>query len=199
MITIIDYQAGNLSSVQNALKQIGVKSLVTQNPKKIAKAEKIIFPGVGAAGEAMKNLKKLKLIEPIKKYIESDRPFLGICLGAQILMEKSEEDNTELLGIIKGNVKKFKSKNLTIPHMGWNQVEVRKNNKLFKNIKSNSFFYFVHSYYLNPQQKDATIGSTIYGKKFTSAIVQNNLYAVQFHPEKSAQAGLKLLKNFSNL
>jgi len=199
MITIIDYKAGNLFSVQNALKQIGIESLITSNPQDIIKAKKIIFPGVGAAGSAMKNLKKLNLIAPIKNYIKSNRPFLGICLGAQILLEKSEENSAKCLNIIPGKNLKFKINNLTVPHMGWNQVRIIKKNKLFTDIPSNSFFYFIHSYYLSPKEKISVIGETNYGINFASVLQINNLYAVQFHPEKSAKIGLKLLNNFCKL
>lgn len=199
MITIIDYQAGNLFSVQNALKQIGVKSSVTSNPKDVIKAKKIIFPGVGAAGSAMKNLKELNLIAPIKDYLKSNRPFLGICLGAQILLSESEENKAKCLDIILGKNKRIRSKSLAVPHMGWNQVRIIKKNKLFTDIPDNSFFYFVHSYYLNPENKTAIIGETEYSINFASALQMNNLYAVQFHPEKSAEQGLKLLNNFCKL
>ena len=199
MITIIDYNAGNLKSVQNALNKIGTKSLVTKKPEDILKAEKIIFPGVGAAGAAMTCLRQLGLINPIKTYIKSGRPFLGICLGAQILLDYSEEDNTKCLGIIKGSNKKYKSQKLSIPQMGWNQVKYSNNNKLFKGIPDNSFFYFLNSYYLDPQEKNIIISQTEYNNKFTSAINKKNIYAVQFHPEKSAGMGLILLNNFIKL
>lgn len=199
MITIIDFQAGNLFNVQNALNQIGVKSIITSNPQDIIQAKKIIFPGVGAAGATMKNLQKLNLIEPIKNYIKSNRPFLGICLGAQILLSKSAENNTECLNIISGKNLKFKNKNLTVPHMGWNQVNIIRKNKLFTDIPSNCYFYFIHSYYLSPKEKISVISETDYGINFASALQINNLYAVQFHPEKSAKWGLKLLNNFCKL
>lgn len=199
MITIINYQAGNLFSVQNALKQIGVKSIITNDPNKIKQAKKIIFPGVGAAGNAMQNLKKFNLINPIKEYIKSDRPFLGICLGAQILLGASEENNTKCLAVILGKNKLFKLKNLAIPQMGWNQVSIIRKNKLFIGIPNNSFFYFLHSYYLKPREKAAIIAETKYGINYASAVQINNLYGVQFHPEKSAKWGLKLLNNFCKL
>lgn len=199
MITIINYQAGNLFSVQNALKQIGIESIITSDPYKIIKAKKIIFPGVGAAGNAMQNLKKFNLINPIKEYIKSDRPFLGICLGAQILLGASEENNTKCLAVILGKNKLFKLKNLAIPQMGWNQVNIIRKNKLFIGIPNNSFFYFLHSYYLKPREKAVIIAETKYGINYASAVQINNLYGVQFHPEKSANIGLKLLNNFCKL
>ena len=199
MITIINYQAGNLFSVQNALKQVGTESMTTADPYKIIKAKKIIFPGVGAAGSAMQNLKKFNLINPIKEYLKSDRPFLGICLGAQILLSASEENNAKCLDIIPGKNKLFRLKNLVVPHMGWNQVNIIRKNKLFDGIPNNSFFYFLHSYYLKPQEKAAIITETKYGINYASAVQMNNLYGVQFHPEKSANIGLKLLNNFCKI
>ncbi|MFH1536518.1 MAG: imidazole glycerol phosphate synthase subunit HisH [Patescibacteria group bacterium] len=199
MITIIDYNAGNLKSVQNALYRLGANSLITKKPDEILKADKIIFPGVGAAGAAMQNLNKLNLISPIKKFIKSGKPFLGICLGAQILLESSEEDNAECLGIIRGQNKKFNNSNLVVPQIGWNQVNITKSNNLFKNIPANSFFYFLNSYYFNLKDDKNILSKTNYGDKFISAFNKNNIYGVQFHPEKSGKIGEKLLSNFVNL
>lgn len=198
MITIIDYNAGNIKSVTNALDSLNVKYEITADPNKILATEKIIFPGVGAAGSAMQNLKKTqldKIIPQIKV------PFLGICLGMQILLNSSEEDQTECLGIFDGKVKKFQAQtpDQKIPHMGWNQVQIQSTNPLFKDIPNQSFFYFVHSYYCDLKEPKEAIGQTEYIHPFDCAANKNNFYATQFHPEKSGEIGLKLLKNFVEL
>ncbi|MFH0819303.1 MAG: imidazole glycerol phosphate synthase subunit HisH [Patescibacteria group bacterium] len=198
MITIIDYKSGNLKSVQNALDRLNIPYKTASRPADVIKAEKIIFPGVGAAGEAMKNLRSLNLISPIKKFISSNSPFLGICLGAQILFEKSAENNTRCLGVLKGKNVIFPKSKVIVPHMGWNQVKYSKNNKLFSGIANSSYFYFVHSYYLSPVNNIA-IAKTNYSQTFVSVYNYKNIYGVQFHPEKSADDGLMLLKNFNNI
>jgi len=205
MIAIINFNAGNLSSVSNALQKLDAEFFITQNAKDLEKADKIIFPGVGHAGEAMKNLEQQNLINVLKNW---QKPFLGICLGMQLMYAKSEEGNTKCLGIINEKVKKFnnvlmKSKKsdenqwLKIPHMGWNSVKIKIDSPLFSGIKDDEYFYFVHSYYV-PISK-YTIGQTNYSINFSAAINYKNFYGVQFHPEKSGEVGLKLLKNFVNL
>lgn len=200
MIAIIDYNAGNVASVQNALEQIGVKSVVTSNHAEIRKAEKVIFPGVGRAGAAMEELRKRgldKLIPTLKQ------PFLGICLGLQLLAGYSEEDDTKCLGIISGRVMKFPN-SVKIPQIGWNKVsqcddlcwcKSKSNMNLFKDVLDEAYFYFVNSFALEylPEQ---TIGKTSYGIDFASAVQKDNFFGAQFHPEKSGEVGLKVLRNF---
>jgi glutamine amidotransferase len=202
MITIIDYKAGNLTSVKLAFESIGQKVQITDDAEKILRAEKIVFPGVGAAKAAMDNLKSLNLIEPIRKVIADGVPFLGICIGMQVLFETSEEDGgTKCLGILPGTVKKFKSndKLCKIPQIGWNTVKIVKQHPIFDGIEDESEFYFVHSFYPYCSNSDNIIGQTEYaGSVFASAAGKGNLAAVQFHPERSGRIGLKLLENFSN-
>jgi len=201
MITIIDYKAGNLTSVQLAFDTLGIKTRITDNPGKIADAEKIVFPGVGAAGAAMSNLRETGLTAPIKQIVKAGVPFLGICLGMQILFEKSEENNnTPCLGIFKGEVKRFvpPSPDVKIPHMGWNSVRQTQPHPLFTGIENNSEFYFVHGYYPLTTVRSAVYGITDYaGVNFTSVVGNKNVIATQFHPEKSGRIGLKLLENFT--
>jgi len=201
MITIIDYKAGNLTSVCLAFDALGVQTIVTDDAKKIISAEKIVFPGVGAAGAAMVNLRKLNLIEPIKHQVAAGIPFLGICFGMQLLFDRSEENGgTECLGILEGEVKRFipPSNDIKIPHMGWNAVKIVKKHPLLKDIENKSEFYFVHSYYPITKVKDTIYGETDYaGVNFTSVVGKNNVLATQFHPEKSGRIGLKLLDNFT--
>lgn len=187
---IIKYNAGNIQSVQFALERIGVQATVTDDKDAILSADKIIFPGVGEASTAMNYLKERKLDLLIK---DAKQPLLGICLGMQLLCAHSEENDTGCLGIFNVPVKKFESADLKIPQMGWNTAEL-KEDPLFRNLPQNSWFYFVHSYYaaINPH----TTATTNYTTEFSSAIHQNNFYGVQFHPEKSAEAGEQVLKNF---
>lgn len=193
MIAIINYNAGNIASVTNALTKLGVDFIITDDPEKIKKADKIIFPGVGRAETAMRELKKRKLDRLIPKI---KVPFLGICLGMQLLFDYSAEDKINCLKIIPGSVKKFSSK-VKVPHMGWNKVKIEKSSPLWKNISDNNYFYFVHSFYAETQNEE--IATTNYDLKFASAVQKNNFYGVQFHPEKSGKIGLKLLNNFCNL
>jgi glutamine amidotransferase len=202
MITIIDYKAGNLTSVQLAFEHIGQKVKITDKAKDILQAEKIVFPGVGAAKAAMDTIKKLDILDAINKVIADGKPFLGICIGMQLLFKTSEEDSgTECLGVLPGTVKKFKSndKLCKIPQMGWNAVKIARPHPVFAGIEDNSEFYFVHSYYPSCSDKNNIIGQTEYADVvFASAAGKGNLVATQFHPEKSGRIGLKLLENFSN-
>ena len=195
MIVIIDYGVGNLASVKNALDKLGVISKISSDPKIIKKAKALILPGVGAAGQGMKNLKKLGLDKIIIEEIKKRKPFLGICLGMQLLFEKSEEGNVNCLGVLKGQVKKFK-KMKKVPQIGWNQVDIKQKSNLFNNVENRSYFYFVNSFYCLPQNKEVITGVTSYGETFTSVVTKKNVMGVQFHPERSGKVGFKLLENF---
>ena len=196
MIAIIDYGMGNLRSVQKALEKVGAETLITQNPVDIQNAEKIVLPGVGAMQPAMQKLQELKLIDPIKEAIHLGKPFLGICLGLQLLFEKSfEGGEVEGLGIFPGTVERFTS--LKVPHMGWNQIKIKNAEcPLFSGVESLSNFYFCHSYFVNPQNPSIIAAATDYGLEFASAVARDNIFGVQFHPEKSQNLGLEILKNF---
>lgn len=204
MIAVIDYGMGNLRSVQKALEIVGGKTKVTSDPKDIKKCDKIVFPGVGAFGEAMKELKRLKLVVPIKDAIAEGKPFLGLCLGLQLLFEKSEEDSgVKGLCVLKGESKRFKFKGnaLKVPHMGWNNINYNsklrgKSADIFKGIPGGPYMYFVHSYYVKPEDKSVILTTTNYGGDFVSGVCKDNVYGFQFHPEKSQETGLKILKNF---
>ena len=199
MIAIIDYGAGNLQSVKNALDYLKVDSIITSNAKDIIKAKKVIFPGVGSFGDGIRALYELDLVDPIMKVIEDNKPFLGICLGMEVLFEKSEESpGVEGLGIFGGRVKKFKG-SLKIPHIGWNQIKIQKESVILEGIPDNSFFYFVHSYYAEPKDKEIALAKTDYGEEFVSAVEKGNIFALQFHPERSGDIGLRILKNFAGL
>jgi glutamine amidotransferase len=199
-ICIVDYKAGNLTSVKLALESIGSKAFITNSPELVSKAKKIIFPGVGSAKSAMSNLKKYALDEAIKEVFIRQVPFLGICLGAQIILNFSEEDGgTKTLELIAGRTKKFspKSPEYKIPHIGWNSVRFLKNHPILNGIEDESEFYFVHSFYPLPDDPNAIIAQTDYAEVlFPSIIGKENLLACQFHPEKSGRIGLKLLENF---
>jgi len=195
---IVDYGAGNLTSVYNALKYLHVNSEISSDPQKIEKADKIIFPGVGAAKAAMENLNKTGIGEALKNAVKKGTPILGICIGCQIILDASEEGATQCLGLIPGQTIKFKNEpNLKIPHIGWNQVNFTKEHPIFKNIPNNSNFYFVHSYHPNLNE-EYVYGATTYGTQtFPSLIGKDNIIAAQFHLEKSGELGLQVLKNFS--
>jgi glutamine amidotransferase len=200
LIAIVDYKAGNLTSVKLAFETLKVDAEITGDPKRILSAERVVFPGVGAAGAAMKNLKSLGLIDVIREVARKGTPFLGICLGAQIILQRSEENGgTDCIGLVPGSAKLFKpaSRLDKVPQMGWNSVSGRGGHPVFNGIENNSYFYFVHSYYPEPADKACVIGETAYaGVTFASAIALGNVVATQFHPEKSGRAGLKLLGNF---
>ncbi|GLI34217.1 imidazole glycerol phosphate synthase subunit HisH [Desulforhabdus amnigena] len=203
MIAILDYRAGNLTSVARALNFLGFPCRITHSHEEIKRADRIIFPGVGAAGKSMENLKELGLDLLLRERLEAGTPILGICVGLQVLLDYSEENDTQCLGIVRGRVRLFprdmRAANgtyLKIPHMGWNEVAFTKDHPVFKNIPPQSAFYFVHSYYPDPSEPDQIAGKTEYGISFASAVAQSNLVAVQFHPEKSGPPGLQLLKNF---
>ena len=198
MITLLDYGAGNVRSVRNAIRKLGYSVKDVSKPEDITNAKKLIFPGVGSFGSAMKILEEEGYVEPLVDYIKSGRPFLGICLGLQTLFEGSEESpKTPGLGIIKGYVKRFDDESLSVPHIGWNDVKLKKRSMLFSGYKGEKF-YFVHSYRAVPDEsnKDWILATTDYGGEFISAVQKGNIVAVQFHPEKSGKAGLRILKNF---
>jgi glutamine amidotransferase len=199
MITIIDYNAGNIRSVLRACAEVGVKAATTTDPAAVAKAEKIIFPGVGAAPSAMAYLQKTGLDAAIKDAFSSGVPVLGICLGTQIILESSEEGPQKCLGLVPGKTVRFrlKDKQLKIPHMGWNEVRMVKAHPLLDGIKPGDEFYFVHSYYPQPSAKEDIYAVTEYGGDFCCAMGHKNLFATQFHPEKSGRLGLELLERFT--
>ncbi|MFH1655911.1 MAG: imidazole glycerol phosphate synthase subunit HisH [Candidatus Omnitrophota bacterium] len=200
MIAIIDYGMGNLRSVQKALESFGAATKITQSKDDILKAQKIILPGVGAFAVAIEKLQSLDLINPLKKAIKSNKPFLGICLGLQLLFTESQEaKRVKGLDIFKGTVKKFKS--LKVPHIGWNQININpeKDSKIFDGISEQSNMYFCHSYYVEPQDKNIIAATTDYGLEFVSAVSKGSIFGVQFHPEKSQAIGLRVLENFTNL
>lgn len=193
-IAIIDYGASNLQSVANALTSLGRSFEIINDPRKLVNFDKVILPGVGAAGSAMKKLKESGFADILPKL---KVPTLGVCLGLQLFADFSSEGNIKCLSVISGEVKRFKN-DLKVPHMGWNKVEFIKESPLTSGIPNNSFFYFVHSYYLETEKK-FVIGNTVYGINFPAIIQKGNFYAAQFHPEKSGEWGLKLLANFCDL
>ena len=201
MIAIIDYGAGNLQSVKKALDYLGCQSEITFDKKKINSASHVILPGVGSFGDAMDMIRKRELEDTIKVCASGDRPFLGICLGLQLLFENSEESPEATgLGILDGKISKIPSLNgLKVPHMGWNSVSIKQKNGIFKDIPDESYFYFVHSYYLNGADSNAVAGTTQYGVEIECAVQQGLVAATQFHPEKSSEAGLQLLRNFAEV
>jgi len=199
MIAIIDYGMGNLRSVEKALQKAGADTCVTQDPREVEKADKIVLPGVGAMKPAMERLDRLGLVTAVKRAVGSQKPFLGICLGLQLLFEKSDEGgNVQGLGIFKGRVSRFKT--LKVPHMGWNQIRSRQDSSsLMQGISEGSNVYFCHSYFVEPSDPDVTLTTTDYGVTFTSSVSRGRLFGVQFHPEKSQKVGLKIMQNFTRL
>ncbi|MEW6376090.1 MAG: imidazole glycerol phosphate synthase subunit HisH [Thermodesulfobacteriota bacterium] len=198
-IVIIDYGMGNLRNVQKGFEKIGFEARLTRNKKEIQRASAIVLPGVGAFKDCMENLEKWGLIEPLLQSIEKGKPYFGICLGLQILFSESEEFGTQRgLDLIKGRVVKFiPNPEHKVPHMGWNTVEKVKEAPMLQEIESGDFFYFVHSYYVIPEEKEWISTLTTYGNPFVSSIWKENLFATQFHPEKSQQKGLRILENFA--
>ena len=199
MIAIIDYGMGNLGSVAKAFRKLGYEAVITPDRDRIRDARSIVVPGVGAFGQCMSNLGKTGMDEAIRSALEEGKPYLGICLGYQVLFEGSEEDaDMPGLGIIDGVVKRFPS-TLKVPHMGWNTVRIKQRTPLFADIHDESYFYFVHSFYPEPVSGDIIAATTEYGVQFASAIRKDNIFATQFHPEKSQSIGLEMLKNFAAL
>lgn len=197
MIAIIDYRAGNLRSVARALEYLGLECSITGNAREILGAERVIFPGVGAAGKAMETLASLGLDAVIHAVVEKGTPFLGICLGTQIILEESEEDGARCLGVMPGKARRFPETGLKIPHMGWNTLRKCGSHPIFEGVDPSAQFYFVHSFYPDPADESLAVARTSYGIEFASVIARANVVATQFHPEKSGRPGLALLRNFS--
>ena len=203
MISIVDYGMGNLRSVSKAFETQGYAAHITSSPDEIRNANGLVLPGVGAFGECMANLERHGLIEPIKEYISSGKPFLGICLGFQILFESSEESpGVSGLGHFKGKVVRFPDfgeKRIKVPQMGWNRINFQPGSPVLNNIPEGTWFYFVHSYYVKPESNGLSVITSNYGIEFAAAVEKDNIFACQFHPEKSGQQGLELVKNFARL
>lgn len=209
MIVIVDYGMGNLRSVHKGFEKVGFPAVVSQDPGSIRKASGLVLPGVGAFKKAMENLTELGLVEPIREFIVSERPFLGICLGLQLLFSESEEFGKQSgLGIFAGRVVRFPFSDpgssscrdsLKVPHMGWNAVQIRKRVPVLEGIEDGAYFYFVHSFYPVPKERHIVATTTDYGGEFVSSVSRGNLFACQFHPEKSQAVGLTILRNFGAL
>lgn len=198
MIVIIDYDAGNIKSVEKALQKLGADVVITKDANTILNADKVILPGVGAFGDAMSNLKKYNLVSVIKQVIEKGIPFLGICLGLQLLFDRSDETpGVEGLGILKGEVLRIpENGELKIPHMGWNSLHLQNDGRLFQGLSEEAYVYFVHSYYLKAEEPEIVKATAEYGVTIHASVEKGNVFACQFHPEKSSDVGLKILKNF---
>jgi len=202
MIAIIDYNAGNITSVARALHNIGQEFVITDDTKKLDRASHVIFPGVGAAGEAMTYLRQKNLDQALTACFQSGKPILGICLGTQIILDSSEENGAKCIGLVAGSTKRFPDnlrsggKALKIPHMGWNSLTLRQKHPLFEGLTPETEYYFVHSYYPSPEDDAAILATTVYGITFCSVLAVKNLVAMQFHPEKSGRPGLQILRNF---
>jgi glutamine amidotransferase len=199
LIAVIDYGMGNLKSVTNALEKLGADAVVTRDKQVIKASKAIILPGVGAFGKCIENLVNLELLDFIKETIGEGKQYLGICLGMQVLFESSEEaPGIAGMGVLKGTVPRFTG-NIKIPHMGWNNIKIVKETEILRGIENSEYFYFVHSYYCSPEDKGIVATTTTYGEEFVSSVQKDNIFACQFHPEKSQKVGLQLLQNFVNL
>lgn len=201
MIAIIDYDAGNIKSVEKALAALGEQPIITRKREQILHADKVILPGVGAFGDAMENLKKYGLVQVIHEVVERQIPLLGICLGLQLLFERSEETvGVEGLGVLKGEIVRLPdTEGLKIPHMGWNSLTYPHKGRLFRNVPENSYVYFVHSYYLKAEEEQIVTAVSEYGTTIHASVEAGNVFGCQFHPEKSSDVGLQILKNFVEL
>lgn len=201
MIAIIDYDAGNLKSVQKALEHLGQECCITGDPQEILDADKVILPGVGSFGDAMANIRRLGLDEVIHQVVEKGTPFLGICLGLQLLFESSDETpGVEGLGILKGKVVRIPDKEgLKIPHVGWNSLHLHNRGRLFEGLEKGAYVYFVHSYYLQAEEAEIVKATTEYSTCIHASVEKDNVFACQFHPEKSSTVGLKILENFAKI
>ena len=198
MVAIIDYDAGNIKSVEKAIQFLGQEAIITRNPEEILNASHVILPGVGAFGDAMEKLHKYDLVPVIHEVVKRKIPFIGICLGLQLLFESSEETpGVEGLGILKGVIKRIPDKDeLKIPHIGWNSLKYPNKGRLYAGISEDSYVYFVHSYYLDAEEEDIVVATTEYGTLIHASVEKGNVFACQFHPEKSSSVGLKILENF---
>ena len=198
MVAIIDYDAGNIKSVQKAIEYLGEEVIITREPEVILNASRVILPGVGAFGDAMEKLHKYNLVDVIKEVVKREIPFLGICLGLQLLFETSDETpGVQGLGILKGKIKRIPDNGeLKIPHIGWNSLSFPNKGRLYEGISEESYVYFVHSYYLDAEDKGIVVATTEYGTTIHASVEQGNVFACQFHPEKSSSVGLKILDNF---
>lgn len=200
MIAIIDYDAGNLRSVEKALLQLGEDVVITRDKELLLKADKIILPGVGHFGDAMSKLHQYRLVEVVKEIIAKKTPFLGICLGMQLLFERSEEGGIEGLGVLEGEILRIPDNpGIKIPHMGWNSLTIREGATLYRGIQQGSFVYFVHSYYLKARNRIDVAATTDYSTLIDASVEKDNIFGCQFHPEKCGEVGLKILKNFASL
>lgn len=201
MVAIIDYDAGNIKSVEKAFQFLGQEAEVTRDREQILKADKVVLPGVGAFGDAMEKLSQYRLIEVIREAADRGTPFLGICLGLQLLFDRSDEaPGVEGLGVLKGEILKIPEKEgLKIPHMGWNSLEFPRTGRLFQGLEKNPYVYFVHSYYLRAAEEGIVTAAADYGVQIHASVEKGNVFACQFHPEKSGETGLKILKNFAAL
>jgi glutamine amidotransferase len=201
MIAIIDYGMGNLRSVQKGFEKVGHQAVVTSDPARVAAAEKVVLPGVGAFEDAIAELRRLGLVKPVLDAIDSGKPFLGICLGLQLLFDVSYENGRHAgLGVLRGEVVRFQlPKGYTVPHMGWNQLAIRRPAPVLRGLDEGTYAYFVHSYYVVPADRNVIATETDYGGPFCSMIWRDNVFATQFHPEKSQSDGLKILRNFAEL
>ena len=200
MIAIIDYDAGNLKSVEKALQFLGEEAVITRDKNVLLQADKVILPGVGAFGDAMEKLHHYDLVDTIHQIVEKKTPFLGICLGLQLLFERSDESmGVEGLGILKGEIVRIPDTGLKIPHIGWNSLAIKEDATLFKGLSDGSYVYFVHSYYLRAEDENIVKATTEYGTCIHASVEKDNVFACQFHPEKSGDVGLTILKNFAAL
>ncbi len=199
MIAIVDYGMGNLGSVANALESLEIPCEITDDVNKLEAADGLVLPGVGAFGDAVNNLRAASLLDLIRRWIAADRPFLGICLGLQLLFDESEEAGAlEGLGVLRGRVLRFNVP-LKIPHMGWNQIHIKQRTPILEGVPDGGYVYFVHSYYVEPADETVVATTTDYGIEFVSSVARGNLFACQFHPEKSQVIGLTMLRNFGRL
>ena len=197
MITIVDYGAGNLRSISRAFEHLGLAAQVVDRPEAVARAEAVVLPGVGAAGAAMRFLKERGLDDAVRAALQRGVPFLGVCLGMQLLLGSHEEGDVAGLALVPGSVRRFPEAGLTVPHMGWNQVTLLREHPLFAGIEPGAYFYFAHSYYAEPGNSALVAGQTTYGLPYCSVIAADNLWGAQFHPEKSSANGLRFLHNFA--
>lgn len=200
LIAVVDYRAGNVRSVERALQRFGADARITSDASLIERADGVVFPGQGACDSSMAELRRRRLVEPIREYIASGRPFLGVCLGLQLLLDRSEEGDEPCLGVIPGTVRRFPQElGLKVPHMGWNRVRLTQSPAMLRGVPDGSYFYFVHGYYAEPELDGVVASTTSYGVEFCSGVAWDNVLGVQFHPEKSGEVGLRVYGNFVSI